>query len=209
MKHLTRYILTTFGDETVRKASLEDACKKFEADPKYTINYMSAYGYLVRILNDIYYVKTLEEFSLKKALDPHRIISMGLEELATNWYFGLNTALRMNGATHEYSDTIFVLNDKVYRNKEVRIAETKVKFIKISPKLLGFGVVKENSIRYSDLEKTILDIIYLSRYRSVPEGRIVTTVEEYKEKVDSGKMREHLSAYPSKVEEIAKNAGLV
>ena len=209
MKNLTRYILTTFGGKAARKASLESVCRKFEVDSRYTVNYMSAYGYLVRILNDVYYVKTLEEFSSRRAVDVHRVISLGLEELGVNWYFGLNTALRMNGATHEYSDTVFVVNDRIYRNKEVRIAETRVKFIKINSRLLGFGVVAENGVRYSDLEKTLLDMIYLSRYRSVPEGRIAAAVEEHKENVDGGRMREYLSSYPMKVGEVAKNAGLV
>ena len=208
MKNLTRYIITTYGGNAVPKTILEDACRKFEADPKYTINYMSAYGYLVRILNEVYYVKTLEEFSSGKAVNPHRIISLGLNTLDVNWYFGLSTALRMNGATHEYSDTVFVVSDTIYRNREVGIADARVKFIKINPKLLEFGVLKEDSVQYSDLEKTLLDMIYLSRYRSVPEGRITITVEEYKDSVDRAKIRRYLSAYPSKVEEIARNAGL-
>jgi len=208
MKNLTRYIITTYGGNAVPKTILEDACRKFEADPKYTINYMSAYGYLVRILNEVYYVKTLEEFSSGKAVNPHRIISLGLNTLDVNWYFGLSTALRMNGATHEYSDTVFVVSDTIYRNREVGIADARVKFIKINPKLLEFGVLKEDSVQYSDLEKTLLDMIYLSRYRSVPESRITITVEEYKDSVDRAKIRRYLSAYPSKVEEIARNAGL-
>jgi predicted transcriptional regulator of viral defense system len=209
MKNLTRYILTTLGGKAVRKASLESVCRRFEADSRYTVNYMSAYGYLVRVMNSVYYVKTLEEFSSGRAVDVHRVISLGLDELGVNWYFGLDTALRMNGATHEYSDTVFVVNDVIYRNREVRIAETRVKFIKISSRLLGFGVVAGGGVRYSDLEKTLLDMIYLSRYRSVPEGRIAAAVEEYRENVDVGRMREYLSAYPMKVGEVAKDAGLV
>ncbi len=209
MKNLIRYIITSFGGKAVLKTILEDACRKFEADPKYTINYMSAYGYLVRILNKVYYVKTLEEFSSGKAVDVHRIISLGLDALGVNWYFGLNTALRMNGATHEYSDTVFVVSDSIYRNSGVGIADTRVKFIKINPKLLEFGVLKEDSVRYSDLEKTLLDMIYLSRYRSVPEGRIASAVEEYRGSVDRGKIHGYVSAYSGKVEEIARNAGLV
>ena len=209
MKNLTRYIITSYGGKATKKVSLEKVCRKFDADPKYTVNYMSAYGYLVRILNDIYYVKTLEEFSSRKAVDVHKVISLGLEETGAKWYFGLNTALRMNGATHEYSDTVFVVNDSIYRNKEVRIADTRVKFIKINPKLLDLGIVSENNLRYSDLEKTLLDMIYLSRYRSIPEGRVAATVEEYSELVDSEKINEYLRVYPKKVKEVTKNAGLI
>jgi len=209
MKNLTRYILATYGGEAVRKTNIENVCKKFETDPKYFINYMASYGYLVRIVNEVYYVKTSDEFSLKKSIDVHKIISLGLTELKVNWYFGLNTALRMNGITHEYSDTVFVVNDKIYRNKEVRIAKSRVKFIKISPRLAQFGIVVEDGLRYSDLEKTLLDVIYLSKYRSIPEGRIALSVEEYTKNADHKKAHEYLKAYPLNVGKVAKNAGLV
>jgi predicted transcriptional regulator of viral defense system len=209
MKNLTKYILATYGGKAVRKTNIENVCKKFETDPKYYINYMAAYGYLIRVVKEIYYVKTSDEFSSKKTTDIHKIISLGLEELGVNWYFGLSTALRMNGATHEYSDTVFVVNDEIYRNKEVRIAKSRVKFIKINPKLTGFGIVTEDGVRYSDLEKTLLDMIYLSKYRSVPEGKIALSVEEYAEKADRKKVDEYLKAYPLNVGKVAKNAGLV
>lgn len=209
MKNITRYILATYGGKAVRRISIEGVCKRFETDPKYFINYMSAYGYLVRIVKDVYYVKTLDEFSSKKAEDAHKIISLGLKELNVNWYFGLSTALRMNGATHEYSDTVFVVNDEIYRNKEVSIAKSRVKFIKINSRLTGFGIVTEDDVRYSDLEKTLLDMIYLSKYRSIPEGKIAISVEEYGKSVNHKKVNEYLKAYPLNVGKVARNAGLV
>jgi predicted transcriptional regulator of viral defense system len=209
MKNLTRYILATYGGKAVRKTSIENVCKRFVTEPKYFINYMAAYGYLIRVVKEVYYVKTSDEFSSKKAIDVHKIISLGLTELKVNWYFGLNTALRMNGATHEYSDTVFVVNDEIYRNKEVRIAKSRVKFIKINPRLTRFGIIVEDGMRYSDLEKTLLDTIYLSKYRSVPEGKIALSVEEYAKNTDRVKAHEYLKAYPLNVGKVAKNAGLV
>ncbi|MFH1623991.1 MAG: hypothetical protein ABID54_02400 [Pseudomonadota bacterium] len=193
----------------VRRKVIDDVCNKFDAVSSNTVNNMISYGYLVRVLRGLYYVKTLEEFVNKKAIDVQRVISLGLEELGVNWYFGLNTALRMNGATHEYSDIVFVLNDKIYRNKEIKILKTRVKFIKIAPRLLGFGVVAENGIRYSDLEKTLLDMIYLSKYRSIPEGKIALTVEEYAKDANCKKVNDYLKAYTMNVGKVAKNAGLV
>jgi len=209
MKTLTKYIMSSYGGKAVKRKVIEDACKKFDAVTVNTINNSISYGYLVRILRGLYYVKTLDEFANKKAIDVHRIVSLGMEELGVNWYFGLSTALRMNGATHEYSDTVFVVNDEIYRNKEVRIAKSRVKFIKINSKLTGFGIVAEDGVRYSDLEKTLLDMIYLSKYRSVPEGKIALSVEEYAEKADRKKVNEYLKAYPLNVGKVAKNAGLV
>jgi len=209
VKKIFRHILSTFGGKAIHRATLEGVCRKFEADPRYTLNYMSFYGYLVRVVNGVYYVKTLDEFSSKRAVDVHRIISLGLDALGVEWYFGLNTALQMNGATHEYSDTVFVVSDKVYRNEEVKVAKSRVRFIKISHRLLGFGVAVSDGLRFSDLEKTLLDMIYLSKYRSMPEGRIAAMVEEYSGGVDRGKVEEYLDAYPLNVGKVARDAGLI
>jgi hypothetical protein len=37
---------------------------------------MISYGYLVRILRGLYYVKTLEEFELRKSPDVYRVLSL-------------------------------------------------------------------------------------------------------------------------------------
>ncbi len=49
---------------------------------------MISYGYLIRILRGLYYVKTLEEFTLKKPVDVHKALSLAMEELKVKCYFG-------------------------------------------------------------------------------------------------------------------------
>jgi predicted transcriptional regulator of viral defense system len=170
---------------------------------------MISYGYLVRILRGLYYVKTVEEFELKKSPDIYKILSLGLNKLEVKWYFGLYTSLRLNGLTHEFFDTIFILNDRIYRPKEIKVGGEKVKFIKLSSKLVDFGIVNENSKRFSDAEKTILDFVYISRYRSVPEGRITSMIEEYRKRVKADKIMKYLKFYPKSVEKVAMDAELV
>ena len=97
--------------------------------------------------------------------------------------------------------TIFILNDKIYRAKEIKIAGERVKFLKLTGKLVNFGIVTESEKRFSDAEKTILDLIYISRYRSLPEGRITAMIEEYKKKMRADKILEYLEFYPKAVEE--------
>lgn len=65
----------------------------------------------------------------------------------------LFTALRLNALTHEYFTRIFVLNDRIYRSKIIKIYGEDVKFIKIKPHLTEFGIINRGEIRYSDLEK--------------------------------------------------------
>jgi len=92
MKLLTKYVLSTFGGKAVRRVSIDEACKKFRANTAHTVDFMISYGYLVRVLRGLYYVKTMEEFALKKAVDIHKIISLGMDKLGIRWYFGLYTA---------------------------------------------------------------------------------------------------------------------
>lgn len=209
MKKLTRYILSRFGGNVIIKGEIGETCKRFGADVDSTINFMISYGYFVRILRGLYYVRTVEEFELKKSPDIHRILSLGLNKLKVKWYFGLYTSLRLNGLTHEFFGTIFVLNDRIYRPKEIKVGGEKVKFIKLSSKLVDFGIVNDNGKRFSDVEKTLLDFVYISRYRSVSEGRITSMIEEYGKRVKAAKIRGYLKFYPKTVEKAVRDAGLI
>jgi len=208
MKALTRYIFSNFGGKAITRDDMEEACKKFKTKADNTINFMITYGYLIRILRGLYYVKTLEEFNLGKSADIYKVISLGLNKIGIAWYFGLYTGLRLNGATHEYFDTIFVLNDSIFRPKEIKIAGEKVKFLKLKKGLFGFGI-KKDKIRFSDLEKTLLDIVYISRYRSVSEEKVLSTLEEYGGEANKEKIKSYLEFYPKTTLEVIKNAGLV
>jgi len=209
MKTLTRYILTSFGGTIAKREEIEKACAKFNADHEKTINFMISYGYFLRVLRGLYYVKNLEEFKFKKSIDTNEVLALAMEKLNINWYFGLYTSLRLNGLTHEYSDTTFILNDTLFRPKEIKVGGEKVKFIKLKSKLLGLGTVKQNHIKFSDIEKTLLDFIYLSKYRSVSEERIISIISDYNTNTNTQKIREYLKSYPKTVEMVAKNAKLI
>jgi len=209
MKKLTQYTLSRFGGNVITKDEMKETCKRFGADVDGTINYMISYKYLVRILRGLYYVKTVEEFGLKKTPDVYKVLSLGLNKLKVKWYFGLYTSLRLNGLTHEFFDSIFVLNDRIYRPKEIKVAGEKVKFLKLSSKLVDFGIVNEGGTRFSDVEKTLLDFVYISRYRSVPEGRTTSMIEEYRKRVKADRIIEYLKFYPKSVGKVVRDTGFV
>jgi len=202
MKLLTKYLLSKFGGSAVTRKELERACKRFG---ELNINYLLHYGYLVRVLRKLYYVKTLEEFKLKKALNTYRIISLGMNKLKVNWYFGLYTALRLNGLTHEFFGEIFVLSNKIYRPKAIKILEERVRFIKLKNNLFGFGIIKRDEIRFSDPEKTILDLVYVFRYRGVPEERIISVIEYYGKNLKKDRLKKYLKFYPKSVGRVLEN----
>jgi len=209
MKNLTKYILSTFGGSIITKSEVENVCKRFGRNVNNTINFMISYGYFVRILRGLYYVKSLEEFKLRRALNVYKIISLGMEKLKIKWYFGLYSALRLNGLTHEFFGVTFILNDKIFRPKEIGIAGENVKFLKVKSTLLEFGIVSKNSIRFSDPEKTILDFVYIFRYRGVPEERIISIVEDYGRSLDKRKLRAYLKFYPKSVRRVLEDAKLI
>lgn len=209
MKRLTMYILSRFGGNVVTREEVKEACRRFRANHADTINFMISYGYFIRILRGIYYVKTLDEFKLRKPAEAYRVISLGLNRLGIDWYFGLYTALRLNGLTHEFSKTIFVVNDSIFRHKEIEVAGEKVRFVKLRDKLFGFGVVEKNGFRFSDPEKTVLDFIYVFRYRGVPEERIVSMIDDYSKNLKNEKIKSYLRFYPKTVEGLVRDAGLI
>ncbi len=209
MKTLTKYILSNFGGKVITREEMEEACGRFNADASSTVIFMISYGYLVRILRGLYYVKFVEEFGLKKSLNVYTILSLGMEKLGIAWYFGLYTSLKISGFTHEYFDTIFILNESIFRPKAIKVMGEKVKFIKLSGKLFGFGTLTEGNIKFSDVEKTILDFIYISNYRSVLEERTISVIEEYSKNVKADKIKAYLKFYPKTVGTVVENAGLV
>jgi len=209
MRVLTKYILSSFGGKVVTRREIEKACKRFGADAKSTVNFMISYGYFLRILRGLYYVKTVEEFKLKKSVNVYEVLSLGMDKLGINWYYGLYTSLRLNGLTHEFFDTVFIMNDRVFRAKEINVGGQKVKFLKLKSKLFGFGIVRKDHVKFSDAEKTILDFLYVSKYRSVPEEKMISMIEEYGKNARTEKIKEYLKFYPETVEKVVKNAGLV
>ena len=104
-----------------------------------------------------------------RALDLRRI---------RNWYFGLYTALRLHNMTHEYYPIVYVISDRIYRYKPICIGGSKFRFIKMKLSLF-FGTIKIDSIKYSDPEKTLLDFIYLWRYRGLNSDEIIANILEY------------------------------
>lgn len=144
--------------EIISSIHLNRICAEVGVEYENMIRYLLDRGYLVRIFRGIFYVKSLGK---------------GVER----WYFGLYTALILNGVTHEYFPVEFVLNDEIFRAREVELAGHRFRFIKIKLSLF-FGLKEKGELGYSDLEKTILDFIYLWRYRGLPEEKIILDVSE-------------------------------
>ncbi len=193
------------GKEFVTSAELKQYCRLMKLNYEIAIRHLISRGYLTRIFRGIFYVKSLEEVKLGKTkYSILELVAKGLElKGIENWYFGLYTALKLNNITHEHFAIDYVISDRLFRAKPVRIADYKFKFIKLSPLLLEFGLTKDG-LRYSDSEKTILDFIYIWRYNGVPETKIIMDVAEWTKNISRDKIREYAEKYPKTVREIVE-----
>ncbi len=193
--------------EFVTSKELELYCKSMKLDYTAVIRYFIAQGYLTRIFRGIFYVKTLEELKLGRSKYSHlELVAKGLElKNVRKWYFGLHTALKLNNMTHEYFAVEDVINDTLFRANPINIAGYKFKFTRISPLLVSFGINrKDEIIRYSDPEKTVLDFIYIWRYNGVPNDRIVLDISEWAKLGSKEKLMSYAKKYPKTVSEIVE-----
>lgn len=191
--------------EFVTSDELKGYCKSMNLNYETSIKYFVYRGYLTRIFKGVFYVKPLDEVKLGKSRYSHlELVAKGLElKGVKNWYFGLYTALKLNNMTHEHFAVDYVVNDRLFRPKPMSIAGYKFRFIKLSPRLLKFGIV-EDSLRYSDPEKTILDFIYIWRYNGVPKEKIILDVSEWTKDLSGEKARKYALNYPKTVQEITE-----
>ena len=177
---------------------IKDYCRKLALDYFTTIKYLLRNKYIARIFRGIFYVYSIEERKLGKSeMNFFEIIKEALKiKGIKNWYFGLETGLKFNNLTHEYFTIDYVINDKIFRAKPIIIIGRKVKFYKLSSKMLSFGIVKKK-VNYSDSEKTLLDLLYLKHYTK-------EEFEEIAEELSKTKLLKYAKNYNKRVINIVK-----
>jgi len=191
--------------EFVTSEDLKALCRKMSLNYKSAIGHFVSRNHLTRIFKGIFYVKSLDELKLGKAKYNHlELVAKGLElKQVKNWYFGLHTALKLNNMTYEHFTIDYVVSDKIFRAKPINIAGYKFKFVKLKSSLLLFGIIK-NKIRYSDPEKTILDIMYRWRYNGIPKEKIVSDISEWSKNLAKPKIKKYSKNYPKTIQDITR-----
>lgn len=187
--------------EFITSRELKEYCKSMKMSYVPAVRYLIRKRYIVRIFRGIFYLKSLEELELGRSRYNHlELVSKGLEiKGIKNWYFGLHSALKLNNMTHEHFSIEEVVNDSIFRRKPMSIAGYRFRFVKVSSRLVGFGVVNDGDIRYSDPEKTILDFVYIWRYNGIPLGKIISDVSEWSRGTSGTKLLEYARNYPRTV----------
>ncbi|TFF85062.1 MAG: hypothetical protein EU518_01770 [Promethearchaeota archaeon] len=162
------------------------------------ISYLLKQGYLLRIFKGIYYVKSNEEIQTNKLkYSLLELVGKGLELRGiSNWYYGLYTALKLNNyPVEEERDLFFIMSDRLFKTKPVEIAGHSFKFIKLKYSLFDFGTINQK-VKYSNLEKTVLDFIYLWKYNGIHDQKIIVDIQEFMEGVEGERILKYAQYYP-------------
>ena len=188
------------NNKFITRNTIRGYCKELHLDYYTVIRYLTSNDYLIRILRGIFYIKSIEERRLKK-IDIS--CSDAIKEAfkikgIKNWYFGLESAIKLNNLTHEYFAIETIITDAIFRPRPIDILGVKVKLIKINESLFKFGLTGDE-FKYSDTEKTLLDMIYLGRYNNYSEEEIKSRVLHLVINCKKNKLKEYAGNYPKTV----------
>ncbi|MEW5936533.1 MAG: type IV toxin-antitoxin system AbiEi family antitoxin [Candidatus Thermoplasmatota archaeon] len=184
------------GKRIVNSSEIRALAKSAGIDRAESIDYLQRHKYIARILRGIFYVRSADErersFSERTT---YELVAKALEMKGVKrWYFCLETALKLNGMTHEYFAVDSVATDSFRTTKVIDILGSKFRFHRWSADRLGFGVVRKEGFAYSDPEKTVLDLAY--RAHRSGKGSPRAFIDEYAAHLDKEKLSKYLKRYP-------------
>ncbi len=192
------------GKRYVSSEELEALCNRLGLNYYAARAYLVANNYAKRIVRGFFYVPTIEERKLRTGgPDPLEAMARAMEYKKANWHFGLETAIKLNLETHEHFAVDYVVSDSVFRAKPITVLGRKIKFVKLKKSLLGFGVKKKGLLKYSDLEKTLLDIAYVKKYRGESDESVKSYLSEWAEHASKKKLEKYAKHYGNAVRKIA------
>lgn len=194
------------GDKIVTSDKVLDASRNIGKDYIRSLRYLQEHGYLTRVFRGVFYVNSPRERETGALDSP--VLKIVAESLAlksvSHWYFGLETALRINGMTHEYFTVNCVITDSYRTTKVIGIAGTRFRFLKWSRGHFDQGVRREFELKFSDKEKTVLDMVYKRYLDRRDEDEAVSPYVEYERMLDKRVVRAYLRDYPRKVQGIVQ-----
>ncbi len=194
--------------EFITSEELKKYCKELYFNHRIINNYLISRGYLVNILDNIYYVKTSDEVNqnmLKFSI--LELLAKALKQKhVENWYYGLYTALKLINIDYKNQDDFYYLiNDRILKNQPIKILGKKFRFLRFKNVFFNFGIIN-GKVKYSDLEKTILDLIYLWEYNHMNENRILIELSKLLNGISEEKILDYSQYYPKSNVNILKKA---
>lgn len=188
-------------EEVVTTEDLHELAERLDKDPENTVRHLRRASYILPLFKGYYYVRSPEERELgDPRYNPLELFGLAAEAKGIgNWYFGLHTALRLNGMTHEDRREETVISDELYRIGGVSVGNGRFVVRKWKTDLTGFGLVEEAHYRYSDPAKTALDLAYLDYWHERKGKPVAGTWREHVDRVDATALEGYADRYPEEV----------
>ena len=162
------------GYKFVTSDRIKDLAREFGKNEDRSLRYLQEHGYTLRVLRGVFYVMSPEE--IEQGYHKYSIYEMVSEALSVkgvkNWYFGLESALKMNRMTHEFFTVECVITDH------------------------GCAIF------HSDKERTVLDLSYRAYLERGGLERTIAPIVEYGDRLDKDKAAGYLTSYPPKFREM-------
>ncbi len=192
--------------EFITNDELRKYCIELYYNPRLVSDYLISRGFLVNILDDIYYVKSIDEVT--KNILKYTILELVAKALnhigVNNWYYGLYTALDLVNIDYEnHEGYIYLINDRLLKRKHIKILGKKFRFLRFKNAFFNFGIIN-GKVKYSDLEKTILDLIYLMDFNHINENRILIELSKLLDGIIKKKIIKYSQYYPDSNKSILK-----
>jgi len=193
--------------EVVRTAEVSELARRLGKEPAHVATTLVRAGRLVPLFKGYYYVRRPDEMGLRRPRhNALELFAMGARaKRIGRWYFGLETALRLNEMTHDDRGLEFVIDERLFRPAGVRVGLRRFVILRWSAHLLTFGLRRDGPLRWSGPEKTLMDIAFhesnLAARGRPPPG----LWREHIETVSARTMRSYFPHYPERVRtEVAK-----
>ncbi len=186
------------GGRISTSSEISRLAREIGKDEMRTIRYLQEHGYTDRLLRGIFYVRDQEEVARGSVREPvFGLISQALRQKGVRgWYCGLETALKLNGMTHEYFAVDTVITDSYRTTKVIEIMGCRYQFLRWSPVHFKFGLQKDGGVIYSDPEKSVLDISYKRMLDRRGREYSLSPIEEYRSSLDTNRARRYLGFFP-------------
>jgi len=191
------------GRQYVTEGELRPLCAEMGRGYDSVVHYLQVHGYIVRVFRGVFYVKSADERERGYVRpDIHTLIARALELRGVGrWYFALETALKLNGMTHEYYTLGTVVTGSYRTTKAIGIAGFRFRFLKWRRRMLGSGVVARKGLRFSDPEKTVLDLVFRRGYEGGARGRLDRPwagrlLDQHGDSIDRKRLLGYLEMYP-------------
>jgi len=183
-------------------------------DPIDSIRYLQREGYLKRIFRGVFYVVSANERATGKAnYTWYEMVAAGLEiRKAAPWYFGLESALKLNGMTHEFFNIDQVISGTLKTTKVIKVQGAPLRILKWSKDLFVPGSILSRSTRhdvnilYSNKEKTILDLAYRRFLDGGSERYVQGIVLSYRDQLRTDLMLDYMRSYPERFMTVLEDA---